>query len=175
MEIWIRKKGKKNNSVVNSVTQRLKANSWYLRSPWLKSLNEILDILINISPITVSRFSLNMHKKSASCLVRELQIRTAHISQVNIHPVKRTSDNIANNPDENRSWYLLNKGPRELSRYSDSLRVGQSRDRIPAEVRFSPPTVQTDPAAQAASCTIGTGFFAWSKAAGAWRWPPSPT
>jgi hypothetical protein len=63
MEIWIRKKGKNNSAFKNSVTACLKANSRYLRSPWLRSLNEILDILINISPITVSCFPLNMDRK----------------------------------------------------------------------------------------------------------------
>jgi hypothetical protein len=40
--------------------------------------------------------------------------------------------------------------------------------------RFSAP-VQTGPGAHAASYTIGTGSFPGGKAAGAWRWPPTPS
>ena len=47
-------------------------------------------------------------------------------------------------------------GPRQLSRYSDSLWVGRSRDRIPEETRFSAP-VQTGPVTHPASYTLGTG------------------
>jgi len=42
--------------------------------------------------------------------------------------------------------------------YSDWLRAGRSRDRIPAGVRFSLP-VQTGPGAHPASCTMDTGSF----------------
>ena len=47
-------------------------------------------------------------------------------------------------------------GPGQLSRYSDSLRTGRSRDRIPVGVKFSAP-FQTCPGAHPASCTMGTG------------------
>ena len=57
--------------------------------------------------------------------------------------------------------YLLQhpaRGPRWLSRYSDSLRAGRSRDRNSIRVRISAP-VQTGPGPQIASCTKGTGSF----------------
>ena len=40
------------------------------------------------------------------------------------------------------------------------------------EARFSA-SFQTDPVAHPASCTMGTGSFLGSKAAGAWCWPPT--
>ena len=40
--------------------------------------------------------------------------------------------------------------------------------------RFSAP-VQTGREAHPASCTMGTRFFPGGKAAGAWRWPPTPS
>ena len=46
--------------------------------------------------------------------------------------------------------------------YSDTLRAGQSGDRIPVGARFSPP-VQTGPGANPASCTMGTGSFPEAK------------
>ena len=57
--------------------------------------------------------------------------------------------------------------PRELSRYSDSLRAGRSGDRIPVGARFSAP-VQTGPGAHPASCTMDSGPIPEGKAAGAW-------
>jgi hypothetical protein len=59
-------------------------------------------------------------------------------------------------------------GPGYLSRCSDSLRAGQSGDRIPVEATF-PAAVQTGRVAHPASCTVGTRFFPGGKVAGAWR------
>jgi len=52
--------------------------------------------------------------------------------------------------------------------HNDSLRAGRSGDRIPVVARFSA-LVQTGPGAHPASCTMVTGFFHGTKAAGAWR------
>jgi hypothetical protein len=41
-------------------------------------------------------------------------------------------------------------------------------------VRFCTP-VQTGPGAHPASCTMGIGSFRGGKAAGAWRWQPTPS
>ena len=67
---------------------------------------------------------------------------------------------------EKRGYCQLRR-PRELSRYSDSLQAGRSRDRIPVGARFSAP-VQTGPGVYPASCTMVTGSFPGGKAAGAW-------
>jgi hypothetical protein len=51
---------------------------------------------------------------------------------------------------------FIQRGPGWIGRYSDSLRVGRSEDRIPVGARFSAP-VQTGSGAQPASYTMGTG------------------
>ena len=56
-------------------------------------------------------------------------------------------------------------GPGKLSRYSDSLRAGQSGDRIPVGERFSAP-VQTGPGAYPASCAMGAGSLPGVKRSG---------
>ena len=58
----------------------------------------------------------------------------------------------------NMFTFILHMWAGLRSRYSDSLRVGQSGDRIPVWVWFSAP-VQTDPEAHPSSCTMGTGSF----------------
>ena len=62
---------------------------------------------------------------------------------------KDTTENASN---------ILACGPGELSRYSDSLRAGRSRDRISVEARFSA-GIQTGPGANPASSTMATGSF----------------
>jgi hypothetical protein len=64
-------------------------------------------------------------------------------------------------------------GPRQLSRYSDSLRAGRSGDRIPLGMRFSAP-VQTGLGAHPAYYRVGTGLFPVGKTAGAWLSLPTP-
>ena len=49
-------------------------------------------------------------------------------------------------------------GPGQLSWYSDLLRAGRSRDRIPVGARFSAP-IQTSPGAYPASYTMGSLSF----------------
>jgi len=64
-------------------------------------------------------------------------------------------------------------GPRYLNQYSDSLRAGQSGDRILVGARFSAP-VQISPGAHPGD-TVGKGSFPGGKAVGAWRLPPTPS
>jgi hypothetical protein len=60
-------------------------------------------------------------------------------------------------------------GAGQLSRYSDSLRVGRSGDRIPVGgARFSAP-VQTGPGDPPSLPYNGYRVFPGGKAAGAWR------
>ena len=49
-------------------------------------------------------------------------------------------------------------GPGYVSRFSGSLRAGQSGDRIPVKARFSAP-VQTGPGAHLSFYTMRTGYF----------------
>jgi hypothetical protein len=74
---------------------------------------------------------------------------------------------------ENYSVIIVLREPGSLSRYSNSLRAGRCGDRIPVGAWFSAP-VQTGPGAHPASYKMGTGSFPGGKAAGAWRWPPTP-
>ena len=69
--------------------------------------------------------------------------------------------------------YDKSQGPRQLSRYSDSLRAGRSGDRIPVGARFSAP-FQTDPGAHPASSKMGTGSFPGIKRPGRGADPPTP-
>ena len=53
-------------------------------------------------------------------------------------------------------------GPRQLSRYSDTLRAGRSGDRIPVGASFSATVLVTHPA----FCTVGVGYLTGDKAPG---------
>ena len=55
-------------------------------------------------------------------------------------------------------WYLCYRSLGQLSRYSNSLRVGQFGDRIPVGERFSA-HVQTGPGSHPGSCTMRAGSF----------------
>jgi hypothetical protein len=69
---------------------------------------------------------------------------------------------------------LLEKGgPGKSSRYSNSLRAGQSGDQIPVGARFSAP-VQTSPGAHPASYTMGTESFVGVKRPGSGTDHPPP-
>jgi hypothetical protein len=56
----------------------------------------------------------------------------------------------------------FNRGPQQLSRYSNWLRAGRFGDRIPVGARFSAP-VKTDLVAHPASCKMGTGSYLGGK------------
>jgi hypothetical protein len=61
-----------------------------------------------------------------------------------------------------------------LSRYSDWLLAGRSRDRIPVEARFFA-HVQTGPETHPTSCTMGTGSFPGVKRPGRGAEHPPPS
>ena len=65
-------------------------------------------------------------------------------------------------------------GPGYSSRYSDSLRAGQSGDRIPEGAKISA-HVKTGPGAHPASCTVGTGSFPGVKRPGRGVDYPTPS
>ena len=64
--------------------------------------------------------------------------------------------------------------PRERSRYSDSLRVGRSGNRIPVGARFFAP-IQTDSEDHPPSCTMGTGSFPGARRPGRGADHPLPS
>ena len=72
------------------------------------------------------------------------------------------------------SWYSFLLWAGIAQSYSNSLRSGRSGDRMPVRARFTA-HVQTGPGAYPASYTMVTGSFPGGKAAGTWRWPPTPS
>ena len=68
-------------------------------------------------------------------------------------------------------------------KFSEKIRIAQSVQRLatglavrgwnPGGARYSAP-VQTGPGPHPTSCTMGTALFPGGKAAGAWRWSPTP-
>jgi hypothetical protein len=71
-------------------------------------------------------------------------------------------------------YVLFLSEPGEISRYSDSQRVGRSGDRIPVGARFSAPG-QTVAGAHPASYTMDTGSFPWAKRPGRGVDHPTPS
>jgi hypothetical protein len=69
------------------------------------------------------------------------------------HPTKHGTSHINYETCEGQ-W----QGLGYVSRYSESLRAGRTRDQIPVGARFFV-LVQTGPGAHPASCTMGTGPF----------------
>jgi hypothetical protein len=72
------------------------------------------------------------------------------------------------------TWYWGYWCARYLSQYSDWLRAGRSRDRIPMVARFFA-YVQTDPGAHQGLLYNRYRVFPGSKAVGVWCWPPTPS
>ena len=72
------------------------------------------------------------------------------------------------------SQYMSDRGPGWLSRYNDSLQVGRSGDRIPVggEIFRTRPDRPWGPPSL---LPHGYRVFPGSKAAGAWRWSPTPS
>ena len=66
-------------------------------------------------------------------------------------------------------------GPRQLSRYSDSLQAGRSGDRIPVGWRDFPQPSRPAPGAHPAFCTMGTGYFQGVKRPGSGVDNPLPS
>jgi hypothetical protein len=78
-------------------------------------------------------------------------------------------------PKDEQKWHknVITGAPGLGSRYSNWLLAGRSGEQIPVGARFSTP-VPSSPGAHPAYCTLGKRSLSQDKAAGAWRWPPTP-
>ena len=70
--------------------------------------------------------------------------------------------------------YTKERGPGNLSRYSDSLRAGRSGFRIPVGGETFSAPIQTGTRAHTSLLYNGYRVFLGVKAAAAWRWQPTP-
>jgi hypothetical protein len=81
---------------------------------------------------------------------------------------------VAFSTNKNNFYYRVPVGRDSSVGIATALWDGRSGDRIPVEARFSAPA-QTGPGAHPAFYTMGTGSFPGGRAAGAWRWRPTPS
>ena len=108
-----------------------------------------------------------VHSLSQTCS----SLVDSHASRITPEILSKKSDNgvhLVTFPSH--TTHLLRAG---LAQWVHRLASERSGHRIPVEARFSTP-VQYGPEAHPASYTMSTGSFPGGKAAGPWRWPPTP-